>query len=35
VSGVVMAAVAVLGLWFILLALLGLLGEAWDAAKRR
>jgi hypothetical protein len=29
------AAVIVIGLWFILLALLGLLGEAWDAAKRR
>jgi hypothetical protein len=29
------AAVIGVGLWFILLALLGLLGEAWDAAKRR
>jgi hypothetical protein len=29
------AAVIGVGLWFILLALLGLLGEIWDAAKRR
>jgi len=28
-------ATIVLGLWFVCLALLGLLGEVWDAAKRR
>jgi hypothetical protein len=28
-------ATIVLGLWFVLLALLGLLGEVWDAARRR